>query len=238
MHPIKHHVKLNLVIMYLSSQRKILIQLNMIFTFAHQDFHSFYNMIYICLFLLTCLVNHTIILVSNSFYFCSILNSQLPTPKLISATPEVLKLIGMKENYLKSSTFLKFLSGNVDVMSMPLPNTIAMPPSSTSSTSCITTNNRLTMLSWASPYALSIYGEEMYSNCPFRNGNGYGDGRAISIAEVVNPSSSERYELQLKGAGTTPFCRGGDGCAVLRSSVREYLASEAMHHLGMHAWMR
>ena len=42
-----------------------------------------------------------------------------------------------------------------------------------------------------------------------------------------------RWEFNLKGAGTTPFCRGGDGRAVLRSSVREFLVSEAMHRLGV-----
>jgi len=86
--------------------------------------------------------------------------------------------------------------------------------------------------SWATPYALSIYGQEMYDNCPFKNGNGYGDGRAISVAEVLT-GKGRRWELQLKGAGTTPFCRGGDGRAVLRSSVREFLASEAMYNMGV-----
>lgn len=59
-----------------------------------------------------------------------------------------------------------------------------------------------------------------------------GDGRALTIAEVHTPSG-ERRELQLKGAGQTPFSRGADGRAVLRSSIREYLASEAMHALGV-----
>ena len=86
---------------------------------------------------------------------------------------------------------------------------------------------------WALPYALSIYGQEMYDNCPFKNGNGYGDGRAISIGEICNSDTNARFEFQLKGAGTTPFCRGGDGRAVLRSSVREFLVSEAMHQLGV-----
>ena len=61
----------------------------------------------------------------------------------------------------------------------------------------------------------------------------YGDGRAISIGEVKLPSG-KRWEMQLKGGGPTPFCRGADGRAVLRSSVREFLASEALHHLGKH----
>ncbi|EIM03900.1 YdiU family protein [Rhodanobacter denitrificans] len=59
-----------------------------------------------------------------------------------------------------------------------------------------------------------------------------GDGRAISLGEVVN-EAGERWELQLKGAGLTPYSRGADGRAVLRSSVREFLCSEAMHHLGV-----
>ncbi|HET7544381.1 MAG TPA: YdiU family protein [Polyangiaceae bacterium] len=59
-----------------------------------------------------------------------------------------------------------------------------------------------------------------------------GDGRAITLAELLN-GAGERFELQLKGAGRTPYSRAGDGRAVLRSSIREFLASEAMHHLGI-----
>ena len=56
----------------------------------------------------------------------------------------------------------------------------------------------LTRVTWATPYALSIYGEDMYQNCPFGTGDGYGDGRAISIGEIVT-SLGVRWELQLKG---------------------------------------
>ena len=59
-----------------------------------------------------------------------------------------------------------------------------------------------------------------------------GDGRAITLGEVVN-ATGERWELQLKGAGPTPYSRRADGRAVLRSSIREFLCSEAMHHLGV-----
>jgi uncharacterized protein YdiU (UPF0061 family) len=59
-----------------------------------------------------------------------------------------------------------------------------------------------------------------------------GDGRAITLGEVVN-AAGERLELQLKGAGPTPYSRNADGRAVLRSSIREFLCSEAMHHLGV-----
>ncbi|XP_057428313.1 uncharacterized protein LOC130721528 [Lotus japonicus] len=59
-----------------------------------------------------------------------------------------------------------------------------------------------------------------------------GDGRAITLGEILN-AKSERWELQLKGSGKTPYSRFADGLAVLRSSVREFLCSEAMHHLGI-----
>jgi serine/tyrosine/threonine adenylyltransferase len=59
-----------------------------------------------------------------------------------------------------------------------------------------------------------------------------GDGRAITLAEVIAPDGA-RYDLQLKGAGRTPYSRTADGRAVLRSSVREFMCSEAMHHLGV-----
>ncbi|KAL6976720.1 hypothetical protein U1Q18_025506 [Sarracenia purpurea var. burkii] len=59
-----------------------------------------------------------------------------------------------------------------------------------------------------------------------------GDGRAITLGEVLN-KKSERWELQLKGAGRTPYSRFADGLAVLRSSIREFLCSEAMHSLGI-----
>ncbi|CAK9107751.1 unnamed protein product [Durusdinium trenchii] len=81
------------------------------------------------------------------------------------------------------------------------------------------------MKSWCTPYTLSVAGNEIST------GNMYGDGRAISVGEVL--LHDDRWELQLKGAGCTPFCGGADGRAVLRSSLREFLASEAMYHLGV-----
>jgi uncharacterized protein YdiU (UPF0061 family) len=58
-----------------------------------------------------------------------------------------------------------------------------------------------------------------------------GDGRAIFLGELIH--DNKRFELQLKGAGETPYSRRADGRAVLRSSLREFLCSEAMHHLGV-----
>ncbi|WP_438971539.1 protein adenylyltransferase SelO [Methylophaga sp.] len=84
---------------------------------------------------------------------------------------------------------------------------------------------------WACGYALSIYGTEYNQQCPFQTGNGYGDGRAISVLEAV--IRDRRWEMQLKGGGRTPYCRGADGRAVLRSSIREFLAQEHMYALGV-----
>lgn len=59
-----------------------------------------------------------------------------------------------------------------------------------------------------------------------------GDGRAILLGEITN-RRNEKWEVQLKGSGLTPYSRDGDGRAVLRSTIREYLCSEAMHGLGI-----
>jgi len=77
------------------------------------------------------------------------------------------------------------------------------------------------------PYA-ACYGGHQFGNWAGQ----LGDGRAITLGETVN-ARGERWELQLKGAGPTPYSRRADGRAVLRSSIREFLCSEAMHHLGV-----
>ena len=77
------------------------------------------------------------------------------------------------------------------------------------------------------PYAACYAGHQ------FGNWAGQlGDGRAITLGEWETTAGIS-WELQLKGAGLTPYSRRGDGRAVLRSSVREYLMSEAMHYLGV-----
>lgn len=77
------------------------------------------------------------------------------------------------------------------------------------------------------PYA-SCYAGHQFGNWAGQ----LGDGRAISLGFCQGKDGSE-YEMQLKGAGPTPYSRNADGRAVLRSSVREYLMSEAMHYLGV-----
>ena len=76
------------------------------------------------------------------------------------------------------------------------------------------------------PFAM-CYGGHQFGNWAGQ----LGDGRAINLGDVVTDKRT-RYAMQLKGAGPTPYSRTADGLAVLRSSLREFLCSEAMHHLG------
>lgn len=76
------------------------------------------------------------------------------------------------------------------------------------------------------PYAM-CYGGHQFGNWAGQ----LGDGRAINLAEIEH--NNRNWALQLKGAGPTPYSRTADGLAVLRSSIREYLCSEAMYHLGV-----
>ena len=132
----------------------------------------------------------------------------LTSPKYITHSREFFKELGLGDKLIEDENFTQFFSGNYKVKTKDLNN-----------------------FGWATGYALSIYGTEYNSQCPFRTGNGYGDGRAISIFEGV--FKGQRWEMQLKGSGPTPYCRGGDGRAVLRSSIREFLAQELMHSLGV-----
>lgn len=77
------------------------------------------------------------------------------------------------------------------------------------------------------PFAM-CYGGHQFGNWAGQ----LGDGRAINLGEVIS-KNGRRHVLQLKGAGPTPYSRSADGLAVLRSSVREFLCSEAMFHLGI-----
>lgn len=79
----------------------------------------------------------------------------------------------------------------------------------------------------AKPHA-ACYGGHQFGNWAGQ----LGDGRAISLGELMG-ADGKSWELQLKGAGSTPYSRRADGRAVMRSSLREFLCSEAMHHLGI-----
>jgi len=130
----------------------------------------------------------------------------LPHPVLISHSPGVAESLWLDPSDALGPIFTRLFSGHAE------PSIVN--PNST----------------WATPYALSIYGHETIPEGAGPDGDGYGDGRAISLAEIIIKDVTEpklpvgwggsRLELQMKGAGKTPFCRGGDGRAVLRSSAR------------------
>ena len=143
-----------------------------------------------------------------SGHYVPVSPTAIKEPIYISHSKNFFKELGFSENLLKSDDFIKLFSGDMSNIS-----------------------NLKQNQGWATGYALSIYGREYYAQCPFQTGNGYGDGRAISVLEAV--INNKRWEFQLKGGGKTPYCRGADGRAVLRSSVREFLAQEHMHSLGI-----
>jgi uncharacterized protein YdiU (UPF0061 family) len=132
----------------------------------------------------------------------------IEAPIYIAHSKNFFKELGLSDNLTTSKDFMQMFCG--DTSQLPSP---------------------LRKAGWATGYALSIYGTEYYEQCPFGTGNGYGDGRAISILEAL--IKGKRWEMQLKGGGRTPYCRGADGRAVLRSSIREFLAQEHMHALGV-----
>lgn len=143
-----------------------------------------------------------------SGHYVPVTPTPLPAPELVAHSSTLFQELGLGEALAQDEPFQRLFSGDIGVASGP------MRP-----------------FGWATGYALSIYGTEYTQQCPFGTGNGYGDGRAISVFEGV--FNGQRWEMQLKGGGPTPYCRGADGRAVLRSSVREFLAQEFMHALGV-----
>ena len=83
------------------------------------------------------------------------------------------------------------------------------------------------LASWCQPVAQAYAGHQFAHYVPR-----LGDGRALLLAEIIS-CSGQRFDLQLKGAGPTPFSRGGDGRSPIGPVIREYLVSEAMHALGV-----
>lgn len=144
----------------------------------------------------------------RSGHFVPVTPKPLPQPTYISHSKTFFSELGLDQELALNEEFKKLFSGDLSETRDP------MHP-----------------FGWATGYALSIYGTEYNQQCPFGNGNGYGDGRAISVFEGV--LEGQRWEMQLKGGGPTPYCRGADGRAVLRSSVREFLAQDLMHALGV-----
>ncbi len=143
-----------------------------------------------------------------SGHFVPVTPTAIPSPEYIAHSQALFNELGLSHNLALDEQFRRLFSGDITVAQEP------MRP-----------------IGWATGYALSIYGTEYMQQCPFGTGNGYGDGRAISVFEGL--FNGKRWEMQLKGGGPTPYCRGADGRAVLRSSVREFLAQDYMQALGV-----
>ena len=143
-----------------------------------------------------------------SGHYVTVKPTPIPNPRYIAHSHSFFEELGLDDSLAQLPEFMAMFTG--DLSNVPKP---------------------MRKVGWACGYALSIYGTEYYQQCPFKTGNGYGDGRAVSIFEGI--FDQQRWEMQLKGGGRTPYCRGADGRAVLRSSVREFLAQEHMHALGI-----
>jgi len=143
-----------------------------------------------------------------SGHYVPVTPTPIENPEYVTHSTPFFRELGFADSMAQSADFMSMFSG--DISNVPEP---------------------MSKIGWATGYALSIYGNEYIQQCPFKTGNGYGDGRAISVLETV--INGKRWEMQLKGSGRTPYSRGADGRAVLRSSVREFLAQEHMHALGI-----
>ncbi|MBL1459139.1 MAG: YdiU family protein [Methylophaga sp.] len=143
-----------------------------------------------------------------SGHYVPVSPTPLENPEYVAHSKNLFRELGFADSLAESADFMRVFSGNLANVPEPMRK-----------------------VGWACGYALSIYGTEYTQQCPFQTGNGYGDGRAISVLEAV--INGHRWEMQLKGGGRTPYCRGADGRAVLRSSIREFLAQEHMHALGV-----
>ncbi|MCG8314085.1 MAG: protein adenylyltransferase SelO family protein [Pseudomonadales bacterium] len=141
-----------------------------------------------------------------SGHFVPVTPTPLAEPEYLTHSSTFFNELGLSNELALNEDFCRIFTGDISAARAPM-----------------------RQVGWATGYALSIYGTEYTQQCPFGTGNGYGDGRAISVFEgIIN---GQRWEMQLKGGGPTPYCRGADGRAVLRSSVREFLAQEHMQAL-------
>lgn len=143
-----------------------------------------------------------------SGHYVPVTPTAIPKPEYVAHSKKLFNELGLSHELVLDELFRRLFSGDISVATKPMRS-----------------------VGWATGYALSIYGTEYTQQCPFGTGNGYGDGRAISVFEGI--LNGKRWEMQLKGGGPTPYCRGADGRAVLRSSVREFLAQDYMQALGV-----
>jgi len=128
-------------------------------------------------------------------------------PELLCVSPRALRDIGLKEDEAQTEEFKAVFAGNKISTWDEKDNT-----------------EKGGIYPWAQCYGGYQFGQWAGQ---------LGDGRAISLFETTNPQTGTRYEIQLKGAGRTPYSRFADGKAVLRSSIREFVVSEYLNAIGI-----
>ncbi|KAG8627234.1 hypothetical protein KVT40_004717 [Elsinoe batatas] len=134
-------------------------------------------------------------------------------PELLSVSPAALRDLHLDPSSTSSPDFLSTVSGS---------EILTLDPAAANEGSD-EAQRKATIYPWAQCYGGFQFGQWAGQ---------LGDGRAISLFEVPT-AKGRRYEVQLKGAGRTPYSRFADGKAVLRSSIREYMVSEALNALGI-----
>ncbi|KAF4554216.1 Hypothetical protein D9617_5g070930 [Elsinoe fawcettii] len=135
-------------------------------------------------------------------------------PEFLSVSPAALRDLQIDPSSTSSPDFLSTVSGS---------SILTFDPSTAPSSESEEAQRASIIYPWAQCYGGFQFGQWAGQ---------LGDGRAISLFETPT-DTGKRYELQLKGAGRTPYSRFADGKAVLRSSIREYIVSEALNALGI-----
>ena len=102
----------------------------------------------------------------------------IENPEYVAHSKSLFRELGFADSMAQSADFVRVFSGDLENVPEPMRK-----------------------VGWACGYALSIYGTEYTQQCPFQTGNGYGDGRAMSVLEAV--INGQRWEMQLKGGGRT-----------------------------------
>lgn len=138
----------------------------------------------------------------------------MKSSELVGVSAAALRDLGIDPASVQTEDFKQTISGQK----------IITLPSSSDSTDDASAPKDTDIYPWAQCYGGYQFGQWAGQ---------LGDGRAISLFETTNPATGVRYEVQLKGAGKTPYSRFADGKAVVRSSIREFVVSEALHALGI-----
>ncbi|KAL1884357.1 hypothetical protein VTK73DRAFT_51 [Phialemonium thermophilum] len=157
-------------------------------------------------------------------------------PELLAVSPAAMRDLGLRLSEASTELFRQTVAGNVlhgwddqGITAAPESSeTAAITPTATTEKKDINEKSDGTGGPYRYPWA------QCYGGFQFGEWAGQlGDGRAISLFEATNPVTGKRYEVALKGAGLTPYSRFADGKAVLRSSIREFVVSEALAALGI-----